>query len=128
LTVGGLTQVIVDISDEDSNESTISKNKVKSKISRTYFHWTLVEKFEMEDDAYDKLSQKNWKFKQNTVNADGDKSFFRFGENTKCKAGYQFLYNSEDMGICAFTNNIDHDHSWEDDSEWGISKNLKKVK
>jgi hypothetical protein len=42
LTVGGLTQVIVDISDEDSNESTTSKNKVKSKISRTYFHWTLV--------------------------------------------------------------------------------------
>ena len=46
-----MSQVTYDISDEDLNEITITP--IKKAASRTYFHWTLVEKFEDEDKVYD---------------------------------------------------------------------------
>ncbi len=73
------------------------------------------------------MNETNWKFKQNTQTLDGDKSFFKCGENAKCKSGYQFLYKTKDMSISAFTNNVEHDHSWDDSIAWGIQPNIKKV-
>ena len=94
-TVGGLEKVTHEISDNDSNDESatvITKSLVKCK--RTYYYWTLVETFENEELAYDKLA-KEWKFKQNTVSSLGDKSFFACAENQKCKAGLQFFYNNK---------------------------------
>jgi hypothetical protein len=122
-----LSQVSYDISDEDLNDEDTTITPIKKSATRTYFHWTLVEKFEDEDEAYDKLRETNWKFKQNTQSYDGDQSFFKCGENAKCKAGYQFLYSTKDMSISAFTNNVSHDHSWDDSNNWGIPQNIKKV-
>ena len=120
-------QVTHDISDEESNEEVVCKELNKAKRTRTYFYWKLEEIFENEEVAYDKLSSSNWKFKQNTESAEGDKSFFKCGENKKCKAGYSFAYNTENMSVSAFTNNVKHDHEWEDDTIWGIRKSTKKV-
>jgi hypothetical protein len=96
------------VSDEDLNDTTITP--IKKSATRTYFYLTF----------FDKLRETNWKFKQNTQSFDGDKSFFKCGENAKCKAGYQFLYSTKDMRISAFTNNVKHDHSWDDSNYWGI--------
>ena len=56
-TVGGLEQVSHTISDNESNddESTICLEKTKKAKKRTYFYWTLIESFENEDLAYEKL-------------------------------------------------------------------------
>jgi hypothetical protein len=126
-TVGGLLHVTHDISDEEINENTVCIKKVSKVKGRSYFFWTFVEIFENEEKAYDKLSVLNWIFKQNTQSSEGDKSFFKCGINKKCKAGYQFVYNTENMSISAFTNNVEHDHEWEDDTEWGIPKSTKKI-
>jgi hypothetical protein len=126
-TVGGLEQVSHTISDDESDETT-SDIVIKKVKKRTYFFWTLMEVFENEDLAYEKfLDQNIWKFKQNTQSNDGDKSFFKCHENKQCKAGLQFLYVNKNMTVSVFTNNIDHDHTWADETIWGISKKIKLV-
>ena len=39
----------------------------------------------------------------------------------------QFLYVNKNMTVSVFTNNIDHDHTWADETIWGISKKIKLV-
>jgi hypothetical protein len=62
------------------------------------------------------LNETNWKFKQNTQTLDGDKSFFKCGENVKCKSGYQFLYNTKDMSNAVNMVN-----------QWSIDRTKQKI-
>jgi hypothetical protein len=53
------------VTHEISDDETYSSVTEENKVYRKYFYWTLVEIFENEDIAYDKLSNSQWKFKQN---------------------------------------------------------------
>ena len=35
------------------------------------------------------------------------------------------FYNTENMTVSGFTNNVDHDHEWVDETDWGIPKSTK---
>ncbi len=115
-------QVTHDISDEESNEAAVCKELNKAKHTRLYFNWKLEEIFENEEVAYGKLSSSNWKFKQNTQSAEGDKSFFKCGEIKKCKLAIHLFTIQKKFS--AFTNNVKHDHKW--DTIWSIPKVLRR--
>jgi hypothetical protein len=86
-----------------------------------YKYWTEIEKFETEDLAYDSLKS-DWKYINNSITNEGDKSVFKCNVNKLCKAELKLVYTNSNETVSLFTNNIEHDHSVCDETDWGIPK------
>jgi hypothetical protein len=71
--------------------------------------------------AYDSLKS-DWKYINNYITNEGDKSVFKCNVNKLCKAELKLVYTNSNETVSLFTNNIEHDHSVCDETDRGIPK------
>ena len=67
-----------------------------------------------------------WKYYRNYLSKEGDKSVYCCNQNKLCKAEVRLVYDNATEKVSLFSNNVDHDHSRNDETVWGISKKTKE--
>jgi hypothetical protein len=95
------------------------ESEIKTRKTRVYKYWSLIETLESEEAAIKKIED-DWKFKRNYLTKEGDESVYVCKLNKRCKAEIRLFYNNSNETVSIFSNNITHDHSKWDEIEWGI--------
>ena len=72
------------------------------------------------------MVSEEWKFRRNYLTKEGDKSTYVCNRNKLCKAEVRLFYDNANEKVSLYQNNVEHDHSGCDDSNWGIPQATKE--